>query len=182
MSKRVVQGFGAFASVVALLVAVTSLVDWVSSAVDDPKPRPPPHVDARIVDVAYGEALRLGDYLTEIRELALLRQLTDFERDEPGLGFLVRVRLQGGLGERFPFLWTLHRAGNGERLESPTYNQPASTSFTPSSGDHSRSWPIWVPYPPRTGRYFLRAVLTDHKGQPVDELDSEPVELTEIPG
>jgi hypothetical protein len=180
--KRIAQVVGALASVVGLLVAITSLVDWFSKTLDDPEPTPAQQIDARIAAVALRDhALTLGDYLISIRELGLLRQLTASERGEPGFVFAVRVRLRGGLEEKFPLLWTLHRARTGERLDDPIFNQPARTTFTPRARDHARTWPIWCPHPPNPGSFFLRVTLTDEEGLPVDERDSEPVRFAGLP-
>jgi hypothetical protein len=181
VGKRAAQVFGALASAVALLVAVTSLVDWLSRTLDDPAPPAPPQIDARVESVALRDrAITLEDYARSIGASA--RGLPAAERRETGWTFAVRVRLKGGVDERFPLLWTIHAADSGERLSGAPYNQDAEVTFTPRARDHSRSWPIWVPYPPRPGRFFLRTTLTDHKGQPVDERDSKPVVLADVPG
>jgi hypothetical protein len=178
--KRLVQGFGVVASVVALLVGLTSLVDWLERRTDDPPPAPRGQVDARLESVAVRDrAMPLGDYLSSTRQST--RGLNDLELAEPGLVFSVRVRLRGGLDEKFPLVWTLHGASSGIRLKGPIYNQPAAVTFSPRSHDDAREWPVWVPYPRRTGVFFLRATLTDEKRQPEDARDSKPFRIAEIP-
>lgn len=178
--RRVVSGFGALAAVVAFLVGVTSLTDWFERKLDDPAPRPPARIDARILDVSLRSTRApLDGYLRSIGES--LGGLTPRELAEQGLVFAVRVRFTGSVGERFPVRWSLNSAASGLPLRDPLYSQPDLT-FVPRGREHSRTWPIWVPYPPRRGRYFLRVTLTDQKHQPVDERDSPRFAVSRIPG
>jgi hypothetical protein len=158
------------AAVVGVLVGLTSLTDWFEGKLDEPEPRPPAKIDARIDDVSLtGTRESLESYLRSTGQS--LRGLTERELGEPGLLFAVRVSLTGSVGERFPLRWSLRQAETGEALPAPTYDQ-IGVVFTPRGREHSRRWPIWVPYPPRAGSYFLRVTLTDRKRQPVDERDS----------
>jgi hypothetical protein len=177
LRKRGARVFAGIAALVGVLVGVTSLVDWLQEEVDDPPPRPPPAVDARVTALTLRDTrLPLAEYLTSTGQST--KGLTRREANEPGYVFSVRVRLKGGIESDFPLLWTLHRAKTGERLKGVLYNQPASVTFRPLARDHARTWPIWVPYPPRPGAYFLRVTLTDEKRQPVDERQSRPFEVT----
>lgn len=178
--KKIAGAFGALGAVIAFLVGVTSLTDWFERKLDDPEPRPPAEIDARIGYVRLqGTREPLERYLRSIGES--LSGLTKRELSEPGLLFAMRVRLTGSVGERFPVRWSLHRARTGEPLPGGTYNQPDVT-FVPSGREHARTWPLWVPYPPRKGSYFLRVTLTDRKRQPVDERDSPAFTVTKVPG
>ncbi len=177
--KRLAGAFGAAAAVVAFLVAVTNLTDWIEERFDDPKPPPPPEIDARI----HGARLTsmrepLESYLLSTGES--LAGLSARERREPGLLFAVRVRLTGSVGEQFPLLWSLHSSRTGARLPGPAYNQLAVT-FVPRGRTHARTWPVWVPYPPRKGSYYLRVTLADRKRQPVDVRDSQRFAVARIP-
>jgi hypothetical protein len=168
--SRIAKGFGALAAVVGVLVGLTTVTDWFERKLDEPEPRPPAKIDARIDDVSLtGTRESLESYLRSTGQS--LRGLTERELGEPGLLFAVRVSLTGSVGERFPLRWSLRQAETGEALPAPTYDQ-IGVVFTPRGREHSRRWPIWVPYPPRAGSYFLRVTLTDRKRQPVDERDS----------
>jgi hypothetical protein len=171
--------FGAAAAVVAFLVGVTNLTDWVQRKFDDPEPPPPAKIDAQITGVRLSSARQsLEDYLLSTGES--LGGLTERERDELGFLFEVGVRLTGSQGERFPLLWSLRGAQSGERVPGPAYAQLAVT-FVPRGREHARTWPAWVPYPPRKGSYFLRVTLTDKQGQPVDMQESKPFTVDRVP-
>jgi hypothetical protein len=178
LRKRGARVFASITALVGVLVGVTTLVDWLQKEVDDPPPRPPAAVDARVSALTLRDTrLPLAEYLSSTGQST--KGLTRSEANEPGYVFSVRVRLKGGIEHDFPLLWTLHRAKTGERLKGALYNQPASVTFTPLARDHARTWPIWVPYPPDSGAYFLRVTLTDEKRQPVDERQSTPFEVTD---
>lgn len=169
--------FAAIAAVVGALGAMTSLFDWLERRLDPPAATPA-KIDARLVDVDFrrtGEPL--ADYLRSTRQP--LSGLSDVERREPGLVFAIRVRLVGVTGKTFPVRWTLYDVRRSAPLPE-LYRQEAG-SFKPESANHARTWPIWVPYPSRTGRYRLDVVLADAKGQPVDERSSEAFTLRSIP-
>ena len=55
------------------------------------------------------------------------------------------------------------------------YDQLAAR-FIPSGEEHSTTYPVWTPRPPRPGRYFVRFVLFDSEGRPVDTRDSPTFE------
>ena len=177
--KRLAAGFGAAAAVVAFLVSASSLVDWVQRKFDDPEPPPPVKIEDQITGVHLSSARQsLEDYLLSTGER--LGGLTERERDELGFLFEVGVRLTGSQGERFPLLWSLRSVRSGERVPGPAYAQLAVT-FVPRGREHARTWPVWVPYPPRKGSYFLRVTLTDKKGQPVDMQESKRFTVDQVP-
>jgi hypothetical protein len=177
--KRLAAVFGTATAVVAFLIGVTNLTDWVQRKFDDPEPPPPAKIDAQITGVHLSSARQsLEDYLLSTG--APLRGLTRRERDELGFLFEVGVRLTGSQGERFPLLWSLRGARSGVRVPGPAYAQLAVT-FVPRGREHARTWPVWVPYPPRKSSYFLRVTLTDKKGQPVDMQESKPFTVDRVP-
>ena len=71
-------------------------------------------------------------------------------------------------------------ASTGEPLRDPLYTQTA-TIFKPSGPNHAEAGRSGVPYPPRKGRYRVRATLIDEKRQPLDEAESEPFTLARAP-
>ena len=166
----------ALAGAVALVVSLTSIVDWVQRKLDPPEPA---LIDTRLlsVDLMRTEE-QLGTYLRDTKQS--LEGLTAVERREPGLVFNVRVRLVGVVGKQFPLTWTLTDTRRNRRLEDYLYKQEAVT-FEPKGVAHARAWPIWVPYPPRRGSYRLDVVLADDKRQPVDQRSSDAFRLNSIP-
>ena len=164
----------------ALLATLTSLIDWSKKTLDEPDRPTPARIDPRITSVALRDReTPLASYLRSTRQST--RGLTRAELREPGLVFSIRVRLRGGVEESFPLVWTLHREPSGSPLTGSIYNQPASVTFTPRARDQSRTWPIWVPYPPRPGSFSLRATLTDQREQPVHDLESRPFRVDQVP-
>jgi hypothetical protein len=168
LSRRAKQALGAAGGAVAVLVGVTTLVDWVQGKIDDPPPPPPPAtIDPRIEKAELQlRNERLIDYLRDTNQPT--GGLTRREREERGLRFVVRVRLRGTQGAPMPLRWQMYdeRAG---RLRDPIYSQSPVT-FTPTNQDHARTVPLWLPYPPKTGRYVVRFALLDPKREPLDDV------------
>ncbi len=73
------------------------------------------------------------------------------------------------------------------RLTSPVLrglrasNQTAA-EFRPRGPDQASEWPVWVPSPPRRGKFAFRATLIDDKHLPLYEADSKPFTLKKAPG
>jgi hypothetical protein len=165
--QRIAAVLGA---VLGVLVAATTLIDWISNRGSD---EPPATIDARVLSVTRTSvAETLGDY---VRDTAPAKKppYTPEQLRETGYVFEVRVSIEGQLEQRLPLRWAMYSGAGGRRLGGDTYNQVAAT-FTPEGTRHSRTWPVWIPYPPAEGRYFVRFVLADADGRPVDERDSEP--------
>jgi hypothetical protein len=99
---------------------------------------------------------------------------------ELGYVFTVRVRIRGERGQRLPLRWSMYARPSRRRLPGPAYNQLAVT-FVPAASEHARTWPVWVPRPPTAGRYFVRFVLFDLDGRPVDTRDSAAFEYAPPP-
>jgi hypothetical protein len=165
---------GAVGAVVGLLVGITTLTDWFVSKTSDP---PPPQIDSQLLWAeAQNERLPLVDYLRE--NGMSTRGLTPRELREVGLIFAVRVRLRGTVGTPIPLQWRMFTAG-GRGLPKVPYSRIAG-SFTPRANDHARTVAVWVPFPPRAGRYVVRFSLLDKKGQPLD-LTEAPFAVSHIP-
>jgi hypothetical protein len=142
-------------------------------------PPPPAHIDARVLGVDLrNSSQRLVDYLRETNQSTA--GLSKFEGAERGYVFNVRVRLRGNEGTPLPLRWSIIDAGTRKPLRDPLYSQTA-TVFKPRGPDQARTWPFWVPYPPRKGKYRLRATLVDEKRQPLDEAESDPFVLARAP-
>jgi len=156
-----------------VLVGVTGLVDWIGNRVgDDPPPPPPSRIDARVMAVEQrGGEETLGDYVRETKPAGA--RYTAAQLRESGLVFAVRVRIRGAQGQKLPLRWSFYEVGGG-RVRGPVYNQ-VGVVFAPLAREHARTWPVWVPQPPRDGRYFVRFTLDDPEGRPVDTKDTPPL-------
>jgi hypothetical protein len=166
-SKRAKQAFGAAGAVIAVLVGLTTLFDWFGGKVTDPPAKPPRTIDASI-EMAELQLRNetLIDYLRDTNQN--VPGLTQREKREKGLRFVIRVRLRGLEGTKMPLLWQMYDQRAGARLRDPIYEQIA-VDFTPENQDHARTVPLWLPYPPRPGRFIVRFSLLDPKRQPLDE-------------
>jgi hypothetical protein len=177
--KRLTAAIALAGTLVGLLAAATSLFDWFGGKVDPPAPPPPAEIDARVLRVDLrSPSQRLVDYLRETNQSTA--GLSKFQGAEPGYVFNVRVRLRGNQNNRLPLRWSIIDASTGQPLRDPLYTQTA-TVFEPGGPSHARTWPIWVPFPPRKGKFLLRATLIDEKRQPLDEAESEPFLVARAP-
>jgi hypothetical protein len=151
-----------WAGVVTLALLGLFIVLWPSLKV-------PGKVDARIEKVtSRNVAEPLSDYLDETRQST--RRYTAAQLRQPGYVFNVSVRIIGQRGKKFPVRWSLYRRPEA-RIPGPSYNRIAG-DMRPESADHASTWPVWVPYPPHRGTYFVRFTLEDHRNRPVSEHDS----------
>jgi hypothetical protein len=166
--------------VVGLLVGLTSLVDWVDGKVDSPDPRPPKEIDARIGWVALGTVREPQVAYLRATNQKKAPWMTEADLKELGLVFRTSVRLMGSQGKRFMLRLSLVDASTREHLREPGYSQIVA-DYEPANQNHAHTWSSWFPYPPRVGRYLARATLLDAKKQPVEERDSDPFRIDEIP-
>lgn len=156
------------AALIGALAGAVAVVDWADGLGGEP----PPQIDAHIVRVTsrdVAEPLRL--YLSETSQS--LHGYSKPQLEQRGSTFNVSVRIIGQRGKKFPVRWTLYRRDPETRIEGRAYNQIAG-DMRPASNDHASTWPVWVPYPPRAGTYFVRFTLEDQRRRPVSEKDSQP--------
>ena len=172
-SRHIAAGLG----VIALLGLGYALL---TGGTQNPPPSPPPaNIDARVVRVELRSPReRLVDYLTETSQSTA--GLSDYELNEEGYVFTVRLRAKGREGQKLGLRWSLVDVETSKRLRGPIYNQPPAW-FKPSGPNQARTWPIWVPHPPWKGKFVLRADLIDGKRQPLDQAESEPFGVARTP-
>jgi hypothetical protein len=177
--KRATAGLALIAAILGVLATTTSLFDWIGSKVS-PAPRPPPpNVDARLLGVELRDTgTPLGDYLTETNQSAA--GLTRHELLERGYVFRVRIRLAGNLGRAIPLRWSMIEHPTGRPQRGAAYNQTAAI-FRPRGETQTRTWPVWVPSPPRPGAFRVRLTLVDNRRRPLDESESSPFRVRHPP-
>jgi hypothetical protein len=150
---------GALAGTIALLHEAFGL--FVSD--------PPASIDARIDKVVQTRSrMPFGEYLGEAK---LPR--SSFSREQlaqPGYEFTVTVTITGRIGKELPLRWRMFRKPESP-LPGPLYDREA-VGFEPKGAKHSNSWPVWVPYPPKRGTYYVRFTLDNPNGLPADQRDS----------
>ena len=167
----------AVGAVIAVVVSLTSVVDWVERKIDPPDP---PVLDAQLLAAELTrERQPLGDYLRDSGQST--EGLSRREAREQGLVFKVRVSIVGATGKSFPLVWTMLDAGSSRPLRDEYLYRQTALEFVPKGSTHNRAWQIWVPYPTQPGRYELELTLMDERKQPVDQRTTEPFRVRSIP-
>lgn len=136
---------------------------------------PPAAIDARIdAVVKTRNAMPLGEYLNDAKlpRASFSRQ----QLEQRGYEFVVTVTIAGRVGNDLPLRWRMFRKPEVP-LPGPIYDRKA-VGFEPKGQLHSNSWPVWVPYPPRAGQYFVRFTLDDPQGRPASQQDSPTFRYT----
>jgi hypothetical protein len=159
-------------AVAGILASLTGLFDWIQGKVTTP---PPKRIAADLVRAELQPVREtLGEYLVDQGQPTA--RLTREQRHEPGLVFLIEVRLRGGRDEEMPLRWQLYRTG-GRRVPGAVYRQ-TPFGFVPGNQDHQRTARLWLPFPPSSGRYFVRFTVLNPKRETVDELNTKPFRFT----
>jgi hypothetical protein len=123
-------------------------------------------IDARIADIRHQGPAVLRDYLGDTGQSP--RGYTAQQLQQTGTVFALTIQLRGERGTKFPLRWYMTDADRGTRLPGRSFNQEPAV-FQPRSDNHSRTWPVWIPDPPRTGRYRVTFMLDNARHQPVDQ-------------
>jgi hypothetical protein len=153
-------GIAVTAAALGVASSFTGLIDWLEKHLTK---SPPPRIDARITGVeARNGRETLADYLAESHQPRT--GYSSAQVRQRGYVFLVGVRIRGGVGERLPLTWALHRADTDEPLRD-SYSRGVVGHLEPESVDDTNSWPAWIPPPAGSGRYYVRFVLTDPRGR-----------------
>ena len=166
-------------TIVGVLSSGTALFDWFGKTVNPVTP-PPAKIDAQLTPPKVLSSHKpLGDYLSDTNQPT--SGLSRYQLAEEGFEFLIGIHLQGQQGRSVYLKWSVIDNVTGNSLADPIYNQVAGRVVARGS-DQAREWPIWVPSPPRRGRYVLRVILLDETQRPLVEADSEPFTVNEASG
>jgi hypothetical protein len=141
----------------------------------------PPLIGARVQSVDTStkpERSTLGDYLRDSGQST--GGLSASELDEVGYLIPIRVALRGMVGQRVRLRWRMYDARSSAPVPGRIYSQVAAT-FRPEVAQQATRLSVWVPYPPRPGRYFVRVSLADAQGRPLSELNSAPFLVRSVP-
>lgn len=179
LSRKGVLGLlAATATILGLLSSSTSLFDWLKTNVSPTRPLPPKIVARVMPPTLLDASQRLGAYLSDTNQPTA--GLDRYQLAERGYEFLLDIHLQGDQGQHIVLRWAIVDDVTGNPLPGATYNQDAAELIARVQ-DQERQWPIWVPSPPRRGRFVLRTILLDDKRRPLAEADSKPFTLTRAP-
>jgi hypothetical protein len=166
--KRIAQVLALVGAVIAALTQAMSLVDWVGGKLSDP---PAATVAPRIVGVERQSPLSLRDYLSDTHEP--LAGYTRAQLQQAGFVFALTMRIQGERGSRFSLRWFIVDVDRATRLRGPSFNQVPAI-FKPRNQDQLRTYPVWIPTPPRAGRYEVTFALVNANGEPVAQKLTSP--------
>lgn len=176
--KSILGAVAALATVIGVLSSSTSLFDWLTAKVDPSTPLPAKIVAQIAPPTLLASSQPLGAYLSDTNQSS--QGLDSFQLSEPGYEFLLDIHLQGDQGQHIILRWSLIDAATGNALPRPTYDQDAA-ELVAQVQDQERQWPIWVPSPPRRGRFVLRTILLDTNRRPLAEADSKPFTVSKTP-
>lgn len=165
-SRRLKQVFGGVAAAVGLLVGVAALVDWIGGRIDDP---------GGSASFTAAELQLPNDRLRDfvIHTNQPLSNYSPEELREVGMRFRVGVQIQGMKGQELLLAWRMHTA-EGRPLSNDAFDQDQSYAIEAKNDNQSRTFPVWVPTPFRSGDYIIRFTLIDSDGEPVAESQAVP--------
>lgn len=169
--KRIAQLFAVLGAVIATITQATSFVDWVSGKLTHP---PAATVAPTIVAVEPQSPASLRDYLRDSGQ-----PRTGYRAEElgqKGLVFALTMHIQGEQGTRFGLRWFIVDVDRETRLRGPSFNQVPAI-FKPRNQDQVRTYPVWIPTPPRPGRYAVTFALVNAKGEPVAQKLTSPFRI-----
>lgn len=170
--SQIAKVLAAVGAVVAVLTQAAGLIDWIGDKFGD---TPPAIVAPRIVSVERQSASSLRDYLNDAAE-----PRTGYSADEleqMGFVFALTMHIQGEKGSRFGLRWFIVDADTGIRLRGPSFNQVPAV-FKPRNQDQTRTYPVWIPTPQRSGTYEVTFALLNADGQPVAQKLAAPFRVT----
>ena len=166
VAHRVYAAFVTLGVIVGALAGVLALSHDIGGLFTSDTPAA---IDARIERVVRTRSrMPFGEYLADTK---LPRSgFSRAQLAQPGYEFTVTVTITGRVGKTLPLWWRMFRKPETP-LPAPIYDREA-VGFEPKSKKHSDSWPVWVPYPPTAGNYFVRFILRDPDGLPASQRDS----------
>ncbi len=176
--KRLLGALTVAATIIGVLSSGTALFDWFGKAVNPVIP-PPGVIHAQLtVPKLISSHKPLSTFLSEINTSTA--GLTTYELAEEGFEFLVGIHLQGEQGRSTFLTWAIIDKATGSPLADPIYHQDAAR-LQPRGPDQARQVPIWVPSPPRRGKFIFRVILLDQTHRPLDQVESKPFMVSRAP-
>jgi hypothetical protein len=166
--KQLIGALTVGATVIGVLSSGTALFDWFGNEVN--KATPPPAVIGSHLTrpqlISTHKSLKA--FLSEINQPN--SGLTANELAEEGFEFRVGVHIQGEQGKSSFLTWTVIDSATGNPLPESIYHQEAGR-FEPRNQDQFRQVPVWVPSPPKRGKFMFRVTLLDHNRLPQDQTE-----------
>ena len=172
---------------VALLIAVVA-VRVIGSP--DPGPTavptsraaaaPPSQLAGRLSEVAVADrALPLGDFCARRNLPCTGYDAAQLRRPGNVVGYTIEA--VGYRDQRLSIRWSLYDAETNARVPEPALTDQAGWpdgNYTPAAERDQNSGELWVPFPPRSGRFFVRLELHPPAGARLDWEDTEPFSVS----
>src|SRR5687767_6131587 len=136
----------------------------------------PPFFSSASSDISFGEPevvrghTPLGAYLRSLDDPA--GGLSPDELRAEGLVLRGRLELVGHSGRSLVPDWSLRAVGGDEPVPGETY--PSEPRIRPRASSESRMLAVWVPLPPRSGRYVVEFRLRSAAGRVLAESSTRP--------
>jgi hypothetical protein len=189
LSARAKLVTGAITGLVALLVSITTLTDWIDQHTGGHQA--PAKAEEQVFHSSSSEigGARLERVGEPLKEYVLTREnrvggvnpLAGYSKEnlaETGLVFKFHVKLRGRRGEKVELFWTLFRGvpPTGRTLK-PRYFTNANPKYFVSNrvDTDEQDSTVWVPFPPSRGTYYLTLRLVSARH---DELSSADARFT----
>jgi hypothetical protein len=148
----IVGGLGA---VVALASGVVGLVFVLRPGL---KPKPPPaHTAVHLSRVSFDRGVTFAQYLARADQPAGGLDRQSLRRR--GALLTLHFDIIGYEGKRLPLRWHLLELRGGRQL-----GEQRAITITGTSAEDEGDWPVWVPAPPRPGRYAIDVELLNPQG------------------
>jgi hypothetical protein len=162
--KRLLGALTVVATIIGVLSSGTALFSWFGNKVNPVTP-PPAVISAQLTPPTLISTHQpLGAFLSETNQPAT--GLTAYQLAEEGFEFRLGVDLQGEQGRNTHLRWTIIDSATGNPLTDPVYTQEAAL-LRPRGPNQSRELPIWIPAPPRRGKFVFRVTLLDQTHRPL---------------
>ena len=150
-----------------LAIAAVAAGAWGVSKLPKSDPgAPQAPIDTRIVAVKQQAPSSLGDYLRDTNKST--HDYTPDQLSQTGRVYALTIQLRGERGSKFPLRWFMTDADRAARLRQSGYDQ-VPVIFRPRTDNHRRTWPVWIPPPPYTGRFRVTFSLENEQHEPVDQ-------------
>jgi hypothetical protein len=176
--KQLLGALTVAATIIGILSSGTALFEWFGKKVNAVTP-PPAVINAQLTPpTLISRHKPLGAFLSDTNQRTT--GLTAYQLAEEGYEFLLGVHLQGEQGRSHLLRWTIIDSATDSPLTDPIYNQPAA-EVRPRGPDQARQLPIWIPSPPRRGKFIFRVILLDETHRPLVQADSKPFMVSGAP-
>ena len=163
---------------IALIVGVGTIVGWVHFS--HPKStdvfiRPP-----RVTELTLKRSrLSYAAYRRQLKGAAELAFPISAQPDDLGLQLEAELVVENRAGERFSLRWRMYETRTGGQVKGPDYD--SQVAFRTAFRMWTASFPVWVPYPPRKGSYFVTLSVLDENGQPISHRNSQRFTIVREP-